>query len=228
MINQRNVLLVATAVALFALLSYTFVHTGAFLARFIEPFWVGYAAALGIEASVVALSLRIGELKKHKQNPLYYYSVLVAVVIVSALANLAEGFAVRYGETLTIETAVRMDPFEAVLLLSATALLSAVVLFMSEVVGTDAEQVAKLATKTDDTSAKLRRDLAGLRQEFDNVSKDYAELEARVAFEMIERDRIPTALMKIINAHVNGRPLNGDLGIPMSTLERIKPLLKES
>lgn len=52
------------AVSLIALLLYTWTHTGALLARYVEPDKVGYICAFGVELAVVSLSLRIGDLRR--------------------------------------------------------------------------------------------------------------------------------------------------------------------
>jgi hypothetical protein len=44
-------------VSLAALLSYTLVHTGGLLARYVHPAWVGYIVALGVELSIVSFSV---------------------------------------------------------------------------------------------------------------------------------------------------------------------------
>ncbi|MBK7178356.1 MAG: hypothetical protein IPH82_14420 [Chloroflexi bacterium] len=52
------------------------VHTGGLLARYVDPPAIGYVAAFGIEAAVVSLSLRIGELRRSKQSTGFFYSCL--------------------------------------------------------------------------------------------------------------------------------------------------------
>lgn len=60
--------IIVAAVSLFALLTYTLVHTGGLLARYIHPPVIGYVAALGIELSIVSLSLRIGDMRRARQS----------------------------------------------------------------------------------------------------------------------------------------------------------------
>ena len=134
-------------ISLVALLAYTLVHTGGLLARYVNPAFVGYVAAFGIEASIVSLSLRIGELRKSKQTATFFIFVLVSVVIVSAIANIAEGFEAAQGVTLTMETVRQLDIVQAVIGLSATGLISLIVLALSEIVGTDVTTTIKLVEK---------------------------------------------------------------------------------
>ena len=99
-----------TTLSLLALLTYTLVHTGGLLARYVHPPMIGYVAAFGIEAAVVSLSLRIGDLRRSQQSPGFFLFVLIAVVVVSAVANIAEGFTAVQGETLTVNTVQQLDP----------------------------------------------------------------------------------------------------------------------
>ena len=136
-----------TGLALFGLLAYTFTHTGALLSRYITPGWVGYLAALGIELAIVALSVRIGEIKKVGQNPWFFYGVLIGVLVVSAIANLAEGFFVNQGVALTVNTAVEIDVIQAIIALTAPGLIPVIVFALSEIVGTDVNAAAKIVQK---------------------------------------------------------------------------------
>ena len=147
--DKLNIQLIAGAIALACLLSYTLVHTGGLLAHYIKPAFVGYVAAFGIEASIVGLSLRIGDLKRSKQSTTFFIFVLVAVVIVSAIANIAEGFYTQQEQFLTLATIRQLDPIQAVIGLTATGLISLIVLAMSEIIGTDLTAVAKQAAKDD-------------------------------------------------------------------------------
>ena len=136
-----------TVLSLLALLTYTLVHTGGLLARYVHPAVIGYVAAFGIEAAVVSLSLRIGELRRTKQSPGFFLFVLIAVVVVSAVANIAEGFTAVQGETLTLATVRTLDPVQAFIGLAATGLVSLIVLALAEILGTDVETAVKQADK---------------------------------------------------------------------------------
>ena len=133
--------------SLLALLSYTLVHTGGLLSSYVQPGIVGYLAAFGIELSIVGLSLRIGDLRKSGQDVRFFVGVLVAVVSVSAMANVAEGFRVSEGVKLTLATVTRLDIIQAAIGLSATGLISLIVFALAEIVGTDVNTVVKQAEK---------------------------------------------------------------------------------
>lgn len=134
-------------ISLLALLTYTLVHTGGLLARYVQPTFVGYVAAFGIEASVVGLSLRIGDLRRTKQSIWFFMFVLVAVVAVSAIANIAEGFTTVQGEALTLTSIRSLDPLQAFIGLAATGLVSLIVLALSEIIGTDVDTAVKQAER---------------------------------------------------------------------------------
>lgn len=134
-------------IALLCLLGYTMIHTGQLLAVYVHPPLVGFVAAFGIEMSVVSLSLRIGELRKSRQNTTFFIFVLVSVVVVSAIANIAQGFETSTGDKLTSDNLSRLDAIQAVIGLSATGLISLIVLALSEIVGTDVSQTIKVVVK---------------------------------------------------------------------------------
>jgi hypothetical protein len=144
---KANVQIGITILALLALLTYTLVHTGGLLARYVHPAAIGYVAAFGIEAAVVSLSLRIGELRRSKQSTGFFLFVLISVVVVSAVANIAEGFTAVQGEPLTIETIRQLDPIQAFIGLAATGLISLIVLALAEIIGTDVETAVRQAER---------------------------------------------------------------------------------
>ena len=139
--------IIVGGLSLLALLSYTLVHTGGLLSSYVRPGTVGYVAAFGIELSIVGLSLRIGDLRKSGQDVKFFVGVLVAVVVVSALANIAEGFKVNQGVNLTFETVQRLDIVQAVIGLAATGLISLIVFALAEIVGTDVNTAVKAVEK---------------------------------------------------------------------------------
>jgi hypothetical protein len=136
---KANIQIGASILSLLALLTYTLVHTGGLLAQYVHPPFVGYVAAFGIEVAVVSLSLRIGDLRRSKQSTGFFLFVLVAVVVVSAVANIAEGFLAVQGQMLTMDTIRQLDPIQALIGLAATGLVSLIVLALAEIVGTDVE-----------------------------------------------------------------------------------------
>lgn len=127
--------------ALLFLLTYNFIHTGSLLASHVAPqfWWVGYLAAAGIELSVVALARQIGRRRNNAQDTTFFYIVLGMVVVVSALANASEGFLAKYGEVPTVSLISAIDPFQFVVWMAATALISLIVLSLSEIFGQDLE-----------------------------------------------------------------------------------------
>ncbi len=144
---KTKVQLITGIVSLIALLAYTLVHTGGLLAVYVTPGFVGYVAAFGIEASIVSLSLRIGELRKSNQSTIFFLFVLIATVIVSAVANVSEGFHTSQGVSLTLETVRQLDIVQAMIGVTATGLISLIVLALSEIVGSDVTQTVKLVEK---------------------------------------------------------------------------------
>jgi hypothetical protein len=144
---KEKVQIGVSILALLALLTYTLVHTGGLLARYVHPPVIGYVAAFGIEAAVVSLSLRIGELRRSKQSTGFFLFVLIAVVIVSAVANIAEGFTAVQGERLTTQTIRQLDPIQAFIGLAATGLVSLIVLALAEIIGTDVETAVQQSAR---------------------------------------------------------------------------------
>lgn len=147
-VTKKNVLMIVIGIiSIIGLFSYTWIHSGNLLARYIDPPFIGFLAAAGIELSIIGLSMRIGELKKSGLNYRYFAFTLIAVVVVSAAANIAEGFYVRYNEALTVANIGRLDLIEAVILLGATGLISLVTLALSELIGQDVVRAQKLQKK---------------------------------------------------------------------------------
>lgn len=153
-ISRKNWLMIIIGVlSLGGLLSYTFTHTGNLLASYVSPAIVGFLAAGGIELSIVGLSMRIGELRKAGLSSRFFWFTLVAVVLVSALANITEGFYVKYGEVLTILNIGKLDIVQAVVSIAATGLISLVTLALSEIIGQDVIMVQKASKKQEAAEA---------------------------------------------------------------------------
>jgi DNA-binding transcriptional regulator YiaG len=145
--NQRKLELIVGSLALFGLLAYTFVHTGALLARWVRPEWVGYAAAFGVELSIVWMSIRIGANRKAGKQTGWLVFVLSVTLFISAVANVAEGFEAFVGEPLTMTNLGRIDWIQGVVGVFATAFICLVVFALSEVIGTDVDQAIKRAKR---------------------------------------------------------------------------------
>jgi len=148
--SSRVPMIIVGILSLLGLLSYTFVHTGNLLASYVSPQFVGFMAAFGIELSIVGLSMRIGELKRLGLSYRFFVFTLVAVVAVSALANIAEGFHVKFGEALTVINWNKLDVVQIVVSIAATGLISLVTLALSEIVGQDVATAQKSSRKSSD------------------------------------------------------------------------------
>ena len=151
--SSRVPMIIVGILSLLGLLSYTFVHTGNLLASYVSPQFVGFMAAFGIELSIVGLSMRIGELKRLGLSYRFFVFTLVAVVAVSALANIAEGFHVKFGEALTVINWNKLDVVQIVVSIAATGLISLVTLALSEIVGQDVATAQKSSRKVTEHGA---------------------------------------------------------------------------
>jgi hypothetical protein len=199
-----------TVLSLLALLTYTLVHTGGLLARYVHPAVIGYVAAFGIEAAVVSLSLRIGELRRTKQSPGFFLFVLIAVVVVSAVANIAEGFTAVQGAALTLATVRTLDPVQAFIGLSATGLVSLIVLALAEILGTDVETAVKQADKErkrQPTSKTARTETAVPNDSTDAVNAEDSHSIERARAVKAEKDAISrTEAMQMLLTFVAEHP----------------------
>jgi hypothetical protein len=138
-------------------LSYTFWHTGALLANYIEPGVLGYVAALGIELAVVTMSIMFTTITRGKNSPstkVIFWFVFISALSVSALANIAEGFKTYTGLTLTLETVKEVDGLVALVGVSATGLLSLIVMSLSELLGTSFGVVSDWVSSTSKVTPK--------------------------------------------------------------------------
>jgi hypothetical protein len=146
--SKTNLQITIGLLSLVCLLSYTWAHTGGLLAEYVNPPFVGYIAALGIELSIVGLSLRIGELKRSGLDARFFVATLIAVVTVSALANVAMGYSVKFGEPLTVANVGQLDIVQAIVSLAATGLISLVTFTLAELVGQDVSAAVKVSSKS--------------------------------------------------------------------------------
>lgn len=174
-------------ISLAALLVYTFVHTGGLLSGYVQPLAVGYVAAFGIEMSIVSLSLRIGELRRARADSGFFLFVLVSVVIVSAIANIAEGFETSQGIELTTDTMKRLDIVQATIGLVATGLISLIVLALSEIIGTDVYKTGQ-TQGSDKSLSKQERQAKILTM--DKMDKEEIAKVLGVSVKTIERDMV--------------------------------------
>jgi len=199
-----------TVLSLLALLTYTLVHTGGLLARYVHPPAIGYVAAFGIEAAVVSLSLRIGELRRSKQSTGFFLFVLIAVVVVSAVANIAEGFTAVQGEQLTSDTIQQLDPVQAFIGLAATGLVSLIVLALAEILGTDVETAVKQAErgrKRNPTNASVQTETVVPINDVNPTNTEESDHLERARAAKAEKDAInKTEAMDILLRVVDENP----------------------
>lgn len=141
-------------VSLVCLLAYTWMHTSELLARYVNPDAFGYAAAAGIELAIVSLSLRIGQERKQGRSAAGFYAVLVSVLVVSAFANIAEGYATMFGQLLTAANIAQVDWIQAIVGIAATGLLSVIVLALSDIIGGDVRKAAQASERMERKAAK--------------------------------------------------------------------------
>jgi hypothetical protein len=126
------------------LLSYTFIHTGAVLARFINPPALGYIAALGIEGLVATMSWR----RAFKAGATISINVTLGIVLaISAVANLYEGYAVKNGHELTLSDIPHMDALQAFVGVLVTAIVPFLVFMAGEVMGRGLEELGKFISE---------------------------------------------------------------------------------
>lgn len=206
----------AGIVALVALLVYTLMHTGTALANYVQPAYVGFVAAFGIELSIVSLSLRIGELRQRRQDTKFFVFVLLAVVVVSAVANVSEGFKTAYNEHLTVDNLAQLDIVQAAIGLAMTGLISLIVLALSEILGTDVSdsqrQVTTVSTRASDrkvTAPKRQRQPVSVSSDTQARRQQVAALvaEDRQADDIAEALAVSVrTVYRDIKAVRNGKP----------------------
>ncbi len=211
------------------LLAYTFWHSGNLLSRYIDPAWVGYVAALGVEVAIVSLSLRIGQLGWHSPQATIFKRTLIAALVVSALANIAEGHQVMYHQPLTlyalsplvgnldgVELATAnpvpvIDWIQAAIGLAATGLLSIIVYALADIIGDDVR-----------TATAARRPTVSVKR---RASRPLARQPRRRA--------LPTSVAPAVNpAHrqepVSASPVNPAPTPPMADLDDVSRRLVEA
>jgi predicted HTH transcriptional regulator len=67
--------------------------------------------------------------------------------VISALANISEGYRTMYGEPLTVSNIGQLDIIQAIVGLSATGLISLIVFALSEIIGVDVETTERVAQR---------------------------------------------------------------------------------
>lgn len=136
MSNRSNIQKYTVYGSIGCILLYTWFHTGAVLQSFSNVYPVGYIAAAGIELAIVAMSFEIGQRKRDGNGYGLQVFVLVAVLAVSALANIYEGYSVTNGSKLSF-TIFNIDVVFPLVLVVSTGLLSIIVFALSEIVSSN-------------------------------------------------------------------------------------------
>lgn len=141
--TETNIILYGAIIGIVCLLAYTFVHTGALLARYVNPPGFGYLCAFGVEAIIALTSYRLATLRKQQTKSRFLVFILISALTVSAFANVYEGYHTRYKVDLTWQTIGDIDPIQAFIGLTATALISLLVFAVAEIIGNDANTIAR-------------------------------------------------------------------------------------
>jgi len=216
---SATVQVVFGVVSLLALLMYTWTHTGALMARYVQPAVVGYICAFGVELAVVSLSLRIGDLRRSGQSARLFMAVLVAVLVVSALANVAEGYATLYGTILTLDAIGRLDALQAVIGVSATGLISVVVFALADIIGSDVRRAAVRAERAERQAEQTERQIEQVERPAVQSSvqaNDHPNNAGRLS--VIERRQAVQALREELGASFSLRVAAERLGVAKSTI----------
>jgi hypothetical protein len=145
--TETNTILYGAIIGIVCLLTYTFMHTGALLARYVYPPGFGYICAFGVEAIIALTSYRLATLRKQQTKSKTLVFILAGALLVSAFANVYEGHTTRYGYDLTWQNIGEIDPIQAFIGLTATGLISVLVFAVSEIIGNDADAIAKANTR---------------------------------------------------------------------------------
>lgn len=144
------------------LLSYTFIHTGAVLARYINPWQLGYVAALGIEGLIAVLSWRRA-FKAEATKTVSF--TLGTVLLISAVANLYEGYAVKEGHELTLASLGNLDIIQAGVGVLVTAVIPFLVFMAGEVMGRGLEELGKFISEAAGSELPKVEDVPALEPE---------------------------------------------------------------
>ncbi len=217
--NKTQVQIIIGLSALAGMLLYNWTHTGGLLAGYVRPDFIGYIAAAGIELAIVGLSLRIADLRKQHIDARFFVATLIAVVVVSALANVAEGYAVKFGEVLTLANIGRLDFVQAVVSLAATGLLSLVTFALAEIVGGDiTSAVTSVKPDTDKIGqfmADVTQRLADAMQRLDGVAQQMTDTQAVVTGVTVMGDELRASVTSV-------NLLGGDLRAALESVTQLR------
>lgn len=172
--------IVIGVLALIGVSIYNWTHTGGLLASYAADPKVGYIAAAGIELAIVGLSLRISELRKSQADDRFFVWTLIGVVVVSAAANIAEGYTVKFSEALTLVNIQRLDIVQALIGLLSTGLLSLVTFALAEIVGGDITAAVSNAEAVTGDTDRIDQFVADVTQRLDGMAQRVTEAQAGV------------------------------------------------
>lgn len=202
--------------AMLCLLLYSWKHTGDLLARHIKPMQIGYICALGIELSVVWLSWKLG--KTHTLKSMSGVALMM-VVVVSAAANLSEGFYVRYEAEMTLSSFASIDWIQFGISVMATLLISIIVFALSEVLSGDSKKA--LSTFAEIPHVVHKDSIAAISQTSPPIAiKTTTEKPKK------QTDK-PTALKEYILQNPNATYREITANTPITNIAAIKPLAQQ-
>ena len=144
---EHRIILALSVFALIMLLLYTGVHTANVLARYVQPAFIGWLAAFGIELTIALMAWRLARGKGEGKLNIFIIGALLFALFVSMLANVDEGYRINYQDSLQIANLGQLDVFQGIVGLAVTGLIPVLVFAISEIVGselfTEVEQSVK-------------------------------------------------------------------------------------
>lgn len=214
------------------LLLYSWKHTGDLLARHINPMQIGYICALGIELSVVWLSWKLG--KTHTLKSMSGVALMM-VVVVSAAANLSEGFYVRYETEMTLSSFASIDWIQFGISVMATLLISIIVFALSEVLSGDSKKA--LSTFVEIPHVVHKDSIAAISQTSpvialntttqSKVNESKSKLNETTNETKRKQFDKPTVLKEYILQNPNATYRDITANTPITNIAAIKPLAQQ-
>ncbi len=208
-------------ISMLCLLLYSWKHTGDLFARHIAPMQIGYICALGIELSVVWLSWKLG--KTHTLKSMSGVALMM-VVVVSAAANLSEGFYVRYETEMTLSSFASIDWIQFGISVMATLLISIIVFALSEVLSGDSKKA--LSTFAEVPHVVHKDSIAAISQTCPPVAVN-AITETKINETKRKQTDKPTALKEYILQNPNATYRDITANTPITNIAAIKPLAQQ-
>jgi hypothetical protein len=145
--NQKDVEFTIGILALVCLLFYNWRHTNLLFMTYADWKWLGWLCAFGIELSIIGLSFKVGRQiadgTRFFSSPsqVFFLFVMVMALLVSAIANMVEGYKIAHGEVLTWSILYKIDAVEWVAWVASNGLISLVAFALAEVIGSQSESV---------------------------------------------------------------------------------------